>query len=234
MGNIGSRRMRRRHQQGKDENNYVETRRHYRHPGSSPPPPPYVYRAKTVTVKNDAINIRKESLCVEPDVTNPHRFFLTFILDATAPGCITLMFYAKEASDGKLIASKTRWVRQISMFFWEGLNQNFRQAFGAGTEISTLEEEGVTENGDEDEEVYPLVLKAETQPPLNSNENDRNRSFQTTFARFEKKEMGEYKIHVMKQVMWDNSAKYELLEIYGMGGDQHKSGGKCVVSLSKP
>jgi len=86
MGNIGSRRMRRRHQQGKDENNYVETRRHYRHPGSSPPPPPYVYRAKTVTVKNDAINIRKESLCVEPDVTNPHRFFLTFILDATAPG----------------------------------------------------------------------------------------------------------------------------------------------------
>ncbi|WVZ00075.1 hypothetical protein V8G54_026144 [Vigna mungo] len=83
--NIGSRRRRRRHQQGKDKNNYFSTPPHYHQPGSFPPPP-YVYHGKIVIDKNDAINIRKESLCMEFNVINFCYFFLTFTLDATAPG----------------------------------------------------------------------------------------------------------------------------------------------------
>ncbi|BAT91957.1 hypothetical protein VIGAN_07060300, partial [Vigna angularis var. angularis] len=60
----------------KDKNNYFSTRSHYHHPRSFPLPH-YVYHSKTVIVKNDAINIRKESLCMELDVTNPCRFFFS-------------------------------------------------------------------------------------------------------------------------------------------------------------
>jgi len=143
------------------------------------------------------------------------------------------MFYAKEALDGKLIASKKRWLKQISMPFEEGLGQNFSQPFGTGIEISMLEE-AVTEGGDE--EVYPLVLKTEVQP-LTRYENERNRFFHTTFARFEKY-MGVYMIRVLKQVLWVSRKKYEQLEIYGIGngsdGDDLKSGGNCVICLSEP
>ncbi|OIW15769.1 hypothetical protein TanjilG_04304 [Lupinus angustifolius] len=246
MGNISSS-GRRRHR-----------RRHHHHHPPPPPPPPHdavyvgssgrlqnpnlvdghgvVEHDKAVTIRNDA-NIKKETLRMEPDLLNPPHFLLAFTFDATAPGCITVMYFAKETLDGKLIPVKESVLKQISMPFQQGLCQKFRQPSGTGIEFSQLEETGVTKEGDI--EVYPLVLKAETRPS-NHYENDGNLSSQITLASFEKREPGGYKVQVVKQVLWVNGKRYELQEIYGIGNandgdfDGHDSGGECVICLSEP
>lgn len=55
--------------------------------GAPPPLPgaPFVEHQKTVTIKND-VNIRKDSLRVEPDEENPGKFVVAFTFDAAAPG----------------------------------------------------------------------------------------------------------------------------------------------------
>ena len=49
------------------------------------PPAPYVEHQKAVTIRND-VNIKKETLKVEPDEENPGRFLVSFTFDATVPG----------------------------------------------------------------------------------------------------------------------------------------------------
>lgn len=50
------------------------------HPGV-----PYVDYQKAVTIRND-VNVKKETIRVEPDEENPGRFLVAFTFDATAPG----------------------------------------------------------------------------------------------------------------------------------------------------
>ncbi|XP_027343382.1 probable E3 ubiquitin-protein ligase LUL2 [Abrus precatorius] len=188
---------------------------------------------KTISIRND-VNIKKETLHMEPDQHNPGDFLVAFNFDATASGCITVMFFAKETLDGKLIAVKKSLLKQISMPFQQGLCQKFRQPSGTGIEISMLEEIKLTKEG---ETVYPLVLKAEARP-LNHYVNDGNPFSQITLASFEKREKGEYKVRVMKQILWVSGKRYELHEIYGIGNasdvDGHEVGGHCVICLSEP
>ncbi|KAK7261368.1 hypothetical protein RIF29_27677 [Crotalaria pallida] len=204
-------------------------------PGSSAVGP-CVEHEKAVTIRND-VNIKKETLRMEPDHHNPGDFLVAFTFDATSPGCITVMFFAKETLDGTLIAVKESVLKQISMPFQQGLSQKFRQPSGTGIEFSMLENTGVTKEGDI--EVYPLVLKAEALPP-NRYATDGNLSSQITLASFEKREKGGYRVQVMKQVLWVNGKRYELQEIYGIGNacegdfDGHESGGECVICLSEP
>jgi E3 ubiquitin-protein ligase MGRN1 len=51
----------------------------------APPPAPYVEHQKAVTIKND-VNIKKETLRIEPDEENPGQFLVTFTFDATVSG----------------------------------------------------------------------------------------------------------------------------------------------------
>lgn len=51
----------------------------------TPPPAPYVEHQKAVTIRND-VNIKKETLRVEPDEENPGRFLVAFTFDATVAG----------------------------------------------------------------------------------------------------------------------------------------------------
>lgn len=147
------------------------------------------------------------------------------------------MFYAKETIDGKLEAVKESMLKQISMPFEQGLCQKFIQPSGTGIDFSMLEDKGLTKNGDA--EIYPLVVKAEALP-LDPHETDGNPSFQITLASFEKREKGDYKVHVMKQILWVNGTRYELQEIYGIGNagdgdfDDLESGRECVICLSEP
>lgn len=128
-------------------------------------------------------------------------------------------------------------LKQISMPFEQGLCQKFIQPSGTGIDFSMLEETGLTKEGDT--EVYPLVLKAEALPS-NTHETDGNPSFQVTLACFEKRGKGDYKVQVMKQILWINGNRYELQEIYGIGNtgdgdfDDLESGRECVICLSEP
>lgn len=49
------------------------------------PPTPYVEHQKAVTIRND-VNLKKETLRLEPDPDNPGRFLVSFTFDATVSG----------------------------------------------------------------------------------------------------------------------------------------------------
>ena len=58
-----------------------------RYPYGPPMPPqtPYVEHQKAVTIRND-VNLKKETLRVEPDEENPGQFLVAFTFDATVAG----------------------------------------------------------------------------------------------------------------------------------------------------
>lgn len=52
---------------------------------------PYMEHQKAVTIRND-VNLKKESLRIEPDEENPGRFLVSFTFDATVPGRYFYMY----------------------------------------------------------------------------------------------------------------------------------------------
>lgn len=206
--------------------------------GPAPAPvTPYVEHQKAVTIRND-VNIKKETLCVEPDEDNPGKYLISFAFDATAPGSITLVFFAKETEDCNLIGTRESLLEPVIIEFEQGLGQKFRQPSGTGVDSSMLEEMGVVKDGDF--EIYPLVVKAEA-CPVSAAETDSSsvRNSQITQAVIEKGK-DEYKARVVKQILWVNGMRYELQEIYGIGNtvegefDGNDSGKECVICLSEP
>lgn len=133
----------------------------------------------------------------------------------------------------------------ISVSFKEGLGQNFRQPSGTGIDFSMFEEAELTKEGEM--EVYPLAVKAVASPSPSDdqkagaeNHNASPTNSQITQAVFEKKEKGEYRVRVAKQILWVNGTRYELQEIYGIGNsvdsdfDGNDPGKECVICLSEP
>lgn len=151
------------------------------------------------------------------------------------------MFFTKEDADCNLIATKESLLKPVTLPFEKGLGQKFRQPFGTGIDFSMFEKIELKKEGDV--EVYPLVVKAEAHLVNDGErESDGNSAgnSQITQAVFEEKENGEYKVRVMKQILWVDNMRYELQEIYGIGnaveGDQNDNdaGKECIICLSEP
>ncbi|KAJ0084899.1 hypothetical protein Patl1_30710 [Pistacia atlantica] len=209
-------------------------------PGAHYPPmmAPYVEHQKAVTIRND-VNVKKESLRVEPDHESPGKFLVSFTFDATAPGSISVMFLAKEEEDCNLIPTKEDLLKTVTISFQPGLGQKFRQPSGTGIDFLMFDETTLTEGGDT--QVYPLIVKAEACPSEHSgSEANPSGNSQITMAVFEKREKAEYQVRVIKQILWVNNVRYELQEIYGIGNtvsseaDESDSGKDCVICLSEP
>ncbi|XP_044473403.1 probable E3 ubiquitin-protein ligase LOG2 [Mangifera indica] len=203
-------------------------------------PQPYVEYQKAVTIRND-VNLKKESLKLETDEENPGSFLVSFTFDATVAGSITVTFFAKEGEDCNLTPTKENILAPVTVNFPVGLGQKFRQPSGTGINFSIFEEAELLKEGNMD--VYPLAVKAEA-VPANQNGSDGNSiqvptNSQITQAVFEK-EKGEYQVRVVKQILWVNSMRYELQEIYGIGNsvegdvDANDPGKECVICLSEP
>lgn len=213
----------------------------YPPPGPLPPPPPYIEHQKAVTIRN-VVNLKKETLRIEPDEQNPGQFLVSFTFDATVPGSITVIFFAKEEFDCNIIPMKENLLQPVSIPFKEGLGQKFRQPAGTGIDFSTFEEIEFLKEGEM--EVYPLVVKAEATPDNDKSNSEYQKAAapnsQITQAAFEKKENGEYHVRVIKQILWVGGVRYELQEIYGIGNsvdndfDGNDPGKECVICLSEP
>ncbi|KAG5112944.1 hypothetical protein AAZX31_13G122800 [Glycine max] len=214
-----------------------------RYPVAAPPAPaPYVEHQKAVTIKND-VNIKKETLRIEPDDENPGRFLVSFTFDATVSGSITILFFAKEGEGCTLTPMKENVLPPVTVNFQQGLGQKFKQPAGTGIDFSTFEESELLKVGDMD--VYPVAIKADA----SSSDHDESKSNETpssgssnsqiTQAVFEK-EKGEFQVKVVKQILWVNGMRYELQEIYGIGNsvesdvDGNDPGKECVICLSEP
>ncbi|KAF5744699.1 hypothetical protein HS088_TW07G00278 [Tripterygium wilfordii] len=209
--------------------------------GNMPPPPPYVENQKAVTIRND-VNIKKETLTLEPDEDHPGKFLLAFTFDATAPGSITVVFFVKEGEECNLTALREDILKPVTTSFQQGLGQKFRQPSGSGIDFSMFDEtELKNESG---AEVYPVAVKAESCPLSQSgsegNPANPTGNSQITLAVFEKKESGEYQVRVRKQILWVNKMRYELQEIYGIGNaldddsGENDNGKECIVCLTEP
>lgn len=113
--------------------------------------------------------------------------------------------------------------------------QKFKQPSGTGIDLSNLQEGKLSKDGNSD--VYPLAIKVEALPGNESGNADSvSTNAQITLAVFEKAK-DEYKVKVVKQVLWVNGMKYELQEIFGIGNsveDEFDRGKECVVCLSEP
>ncbi|KAK9061435.1 hypothetical protein SSX86_018616 [Deinandra increscens subsp. villosa] len=202
-------------------------------------PTPYVDHQKAVTIRND-VNIKKETLKIQPDEQNPGKFLVVFTYDATVAGSITLYFFAKEGEDCNMTPTKEDMLLPITVGFQQGLGQKFRQESGTGIDLSTFEESEllkVSETG-----VYPLAIKAEATPCVSEDgtASSKSTNSQITQAVFEK-DKGEYKVRVADDILWVNGMKYELQEIYGIGNsvdsadfDGNDPGKECVICLSEP
>lgn len=202
-----------------------------------PAPPPYVEHQKAVTIRND-VNLKKETLRIEPDEENPGKYLVAFTYDATVAGSITIIFFAKEGKDCCLTPMKESLHPPIIVNFEQGLAQKFKQPSGTGIELSVFEEGELSKDGDM--EIYPLAVKAEASSDNQSGNSDSGSSnSQITQAVFEK-DKGEYHVRVVKQILWVNGMRYELQEIFGIGNsvegefDANDPGKECVICLSEP
>ncbi|CAN6576551.1 unnamed protein product [Malus baccata var. baccata] len=203
-------------------------------------PPPYVEHQKAVTIRND-VNLKKETLKVEPDEENPGSFLVSFIFDATVAGSITIIFFAKEGEDCNLTPMKFNLHPPVTVHFEQGLGQKFRQPSGTGINFSMFEDAELLKVADLD--IYPIAVKAEASPPAHDGSEGSPASVTTnsqiTQAIFER-EKGEFQVRVVKQILWVNGMRYELQEIYGIGNsvegevDGNDPGKECVICLSEP
>ncbi|KAK4272882.1 hypothetical protein QN277_021376 [Acacia crassicarpa] len=203
------------------------------------PPPPYVEHQKAVTIRND-VNIKKETLRIEPDEENPGRFLVAFTFDATVAGSITILFFAKEGDGCILTPTKENLLAPVTVHFEQGLGQKFRQPAGTGIDFSVFEESELLRS---DNDVYPLAVKADASSDNHEGSNETltpgGTNSQITQTVFEK-EKGEFRVRVVKQILWVNGMRYELQEIYGIGNsvendlDGNDPGKECVICLSEP
>ncbi|KAK4419188.1 putative E3 ubiquitin-protein ligase LOG2 [Sesamum alatum] len=246
---------------------YYQYPRYYPHPGAMPIPPPathdhhhaaahanwvdggsasgammqhpstYVEHQKAVTIRND-VNVKKETLRIEPDEGNPGKYLVAFTFDATVAASITIIFCAKEGEDCRLTPMKENLHPPITVHFQQGLAQKFKQPSGTGIDLSAFHEQELSKNSDMD--IYPLAVRAEALPDNQSGKPDSaSTNSQITQAVFEK-DKGEYHVKVVKQILWVNGMRYELQEIYGIGNtveddfDRNDTGKECVICLSEP
>ncbi|XP_010486550.1 PREDICTED: probable E3 ubiquitin-protein ligase LOG2 [Camelina sativa] len=207
-------------------------------------PTPYVEHQKAVTIRND-VNIKKESLRLEPDSDHPGRFLVSFTFDATVSGRISVIFFAKESVGCNLTASKEDILPPVTLDFEKGLGQKFKKSSGSGIDFTAFEDDELF-NKAADSGIYPLAVKAEA-AACGENEEERLKSkknAQITQAVFVK-DKGEIKLRVVKQILWVDELRYELQEIYGIGntveGDGDSAddanddpGKECVICLSEP
>ncbi|KAJ1398469.1 Zinc finger, RING-type [Sesbania bispinosa] len=132
-------------------------------------------------------------------------------------------------------------LRPVTVNFQQGLGQKFRQPAGTGINFSVFEESELLKVGDMD--VYPVAVKADAssgnQDGSNETPTSGGTNSQITQAVFEK-EKGEFRVKVVKQILWVNGMRYELQEIYGIGNsvesdlDGNDPGKECVICLSEP
>ncbi|KAE9612297.1 putative aminoacyltransferase, E1 ubiquitin-activating enzyme [Lupinus albus] len=205
-----------------------------------PLPMPYVEHQKAVTIRN-TVNIKKETLRIEPDEENLGRFVVSFVFDATIDGSITILFFAKEGEGCILKPMKENTLPPVTIKFQQGLGQKFKQPAGTGIDFSIFEESELLKVIDMD--VYPLAVKADSSSHEGDGSNESPTSgstnLQITQAVFEK-EKGEFLVKVVKQILWVNGMRYELQEIYGIGNsaesdlDGNDPGKECVICLSEP
>ncbi|KAL5995882.1 hypothetical protein ACLOJK_025955 [Asimina triloba] len=205
-------------------------------------PLPYVEHQKATTVRN-AINVHKDTIRLVADEQNPDAQLVLFAFDALGDGSFTIHYFAKEGHGGSF-SPQYPDIPPIKIPFQKGLGQKFHQPSGSGIDLGFFELDDLSKPAAG--VVFPLVISAEacspslptdgqtSQPPSSSPHA------QITQAVIEKKDNGEFKVKVVKKVLWVDGVCYELRELFGIASsseaefDDSDPGKECVICMSAP
>ena len=158
---------------------------------------------------------------------------------------ITIFYFAKEEQDCRFVPAFPEAHLPVKISFQKGLGQKFHQPSGTGIDLGFFELDDLSKSSPE-EDVFPLVIAAETYLPVDlTNENDDSvpitlRHMQITQAVLEKKNDDNFHVRVIRQILWVAGVRYELREIYGIGSlaaegfDDSDPGKECVICMIEP
>lgn len=133
----------------------------------------------------------------------------------------------------------------VKISFQKGLGQKFRQPSGTGIDLGFFELDDLAKPSP-GEDVYPLVISAETSLPPDLDEHvsetmqDTSPHMQITQAVLEKNNGDPFQVRVIRQILWIDGVRYELREIFGIGSsavegfDDNDPGKECVICMTEP
>jgi hypothetical protein len=159
---------------------------------------------------------------------------------------ITIFYLAKEEEQKcRFVPLFPEAFEPITFPFEKGVGQKFYQPSGTGIDFGFFELDNLSNHSPE-EDVFPLVICAET-TPLEDHENpatslvDASPHMQITQAVLEKIDgNGPFQVKVIRQILWIDQVRYELRELYGIGNstapdfDRNDPGKECVICMTEP
>ncbi|KAJ8767534.1 hypothetical protein K2173_017603 [Erythroxylum novogranatense] len=121
-----------------------------------------------------------------------------------------------------------------------------RQPSGTGIDLGFFELDGLSKPS-AGEDVFPLVIVAESWLPSDSIDGGVDESVANTFghmqitqAVLDKKDGEPFQVRVIRQILWVDGVRYELHEIYGIGNlpaegfSDSDPGKECVICMTEP
>ncbi|XP_047337048.1 probable E3 ubiquitin-protein ligase LUL4 [Impatiens glandulifera] len=215
-------------------------------PQLAPPqlPPPYVDHQQTKNIRNN-VNVHKHTVKLDVDEQYPDHHLVSFVFDALYDGSFTIFYFAKIEQNCRFVPEFPDAFQPVKVPFLKGPNQRFYQPSGTGIDLGFFALEDLSKPSPE-EDVFPLVISAETCVPLFSMEANPSAEpptvssphMQITQAIIEKRNADPFQVRVVKQILWTDGVQYELREIYGIGnaaeGFKDDDPGKdCVICMTE-
>ncbi|KAL5563475.1 hypothetical protein UlMin_033222 [Ulmus minor] len=158
---------------------------------------------------------------------------------------ITILYFAKKEPDSKFVPLYPNAFMPMRISFQKGSGQNFCQPSGIGIELGFFELDDLAKTSS-NEDVFPLVISTEINPPtdsvdghLNGPMQDRSANLQITQDVLEKRNTDSFQVKVIRQVLWIDGVGYELRNIYGIGSSAAEGiadndyGMECVICMIK-
>ncbi|XP_021828681.1 probable E3 ubiquitin-protein ligase LUL4 [Prunus avium] len=158
---------------------------------------------------------------------------------------ITVFYFAKEEPDCRFVPLFPEAFVPVRVPFQKVSGQKFRQPSGTGIDLGFFELDDLSKPSP-GEDVFPLVISAETFPPHSTDEHiveatpDTSPRMQITQAVLEKNNGDHFQVRVIRQILWIDEVRYELREIYGIasstveGFDDNDPGKECVICMTEP
>ncbi|KAJ9182048.1 hypothetical protein P3X46_006081 [Hevea brasiliensis] len=208
-------------------------------------PAPYIEHQNAKKVRND-VNVHKDTLKVEIDENNPDNYLVSFVFDALFDGSITIFYFAKEEVNCRFVPIFPEAHLPVRIPFQKGPGQKFYQPSGTGIDLGFFELDDLSKPSP-GEDIFPLVIVAETCLPVDSTDEHVDDSAQNTSghmqitqAVLEKKDSGTFQVRVVRQILWIDGVRYELRELYGIGSSAAEGfndcdlGKECVICMTEP
>ncbi|KAI6692477.1 hypothetical protein NL676_020187 [Syzygium grande] len=200
--------------------------------------------AAAAKVKND-VNVHKDTIKLLLDEQSSDSHLVSFTFDALVDGSITILYFAKEGDNCAFSPIYPEMYAPRKIPFQKGVAHKFCQPSGSGIDLGFFDVDELSKPS-QNEDVFPLVICAETSAPSPVDEQPNQPSpatsshAQITLAVLEKNDEGNFRVRVVKQILWVEGVRYELRELYGISNSEDTAfedtdpGKECVICMTEP